>query len=351
MGVSAGTPDKTLHRNADGTAPSTPHRGAQAPGQLGCPQLPTHPQPGTTHHYTHRAVSQTWPHHFDRTAATSYRLPEHFSSEPPYGFYSNLTKPSSFCQSTALLPELPLSAILSLLHAVVVELVDTRDLKSLEGNLARVRVPPTAPAYAKASAGEQKKHMDIPRPKSSQPLPAHAKKVFSGAIFDVYQWEQKMYDGSTTIFEKLKRPDTVIVFAITDDGKILLTKQEQPGKAPFIGAAGGRVDAGEDILTAAKRELLEETGYSAKEYILLDAQQPISKIEWAVYTFIAKGITNVAELNLDAGEKISLYPVSFEELLKIGTEPQFYEKEIQRYFWEAQVDTEKKESLKNLFST
>lgn len=75
-----------------------------------------------------------------------------------------------------------------------------------------------------------------------------------------------------------------------DDGKILLTELEQPGQEPFMGACGGRVDDGENILEAAKRELLEETGYEASEYTLWDAQHPTSKIDWVVYTFAAKGL-------------------------------------------------------------
>ena len=148
--------------------------------------------------------------------------------------------------------------------------------------------------------------MKIDRPKSKQPIPPNAKKVFKGVLFDVYQWEQEMYDGTKATFEKLKRPDTVVVFAVLPDGKILLTEQEQPGKKPFIGATGGRVDEGEDILSAAKRELLEESGYEAEEFILWDSQHPISKMEWIVYTFIAKGLKKVAEMDLDGGEKIKL---------------------------------------------
>ena len=36
-------------------------------------------------------------------------------------------------------------------------------------------------------------------------IPKNATKVFSGKTFDVYQWEQEMFDGSKKIFEKLKR--------------------------------------------------------------------------------------------------------------------------------------------------
>lgn len=190
------------------------------------------------------------------------------------------------------------------------------------------------------------KPMDIPKPKSKQPLPDNAKKVFEGVIFDVYQWEQKMFDGSLETFEKLKRPDTVIVFPIMDDGKILLTKQEQPGKEPFIGAAGGRVDKGEEILDAAKRELLEESGYEASEFILWKSMQPISKIEWSVYVFVARSLKKVADLHLDAGEKIELMPVDFDEFLQVAIQPNFYEQEIYRDVVEAMLDPKKKEELK-----
>ena len=191
---------------------------------------------------------------------------------------------------------------------------------------------------------------NIERPASRQPIPEHAKKVFSGELFDVYQWQQKMYDGSMATFEKLKRPDTVVVYAVLPDGKILLTKQEQPGKNAFIGAAGGRVEAGEDVLAAAKRELLEETGYEAEELLLWDARQPTSKIDWAVYTFIAKGAKKVADMNLDAGEKIELMPVSFDEFLDIASDTHFIEQETMIRVLAARLDPEKLAELRMLFS-
>ncbi|MEK7539386.1 MAG: NUDIX hydrolase [Patescibacteria group bacterium] len=193
--------------------------------------------------------------------------------------------------------------------------------------------------------------MDIQRPASKQPIPDNAKKVFEGALFDVYQWEQEMFDGTKTTFEKLKRPDTVVIFPVLPDGKIILTEQEQPGKKPFIGTTGGRVDKGEDILMAAKRELLEESGYEAEEFILWDAQHPTSKIDWVVYTFIAKGLKKVAGLHLDAGEKIKLLPVTLDKLIDKATNghKNFYEKEVVIKFFEAKLDPKKMEEIKELF--
>lgn len=188
--------------------------------------------------------------------------------------------------------------------------------------------------------------MKIIKPVSKQPLPKSAKRVFKGKIFDVYQWKQKMFDGSYETFEKLKRPDTVIIFPVLNNGNIILTRQEQPGKKPFIGAAGGRVDKKESILDAAQRELLEETGYKADEFIIWKTLQPISKIEWSVYIFIARKLKKVSELNLDVGERIELINVNFDKFLIIASGNNFYEQEVYRDVVEALMDKNKKEKLR-----
>ncbi len=194
--------------------------------------------------------------------------------------------------------------------------------------------------------------MNIERPKSKQPIPENAKKVFKGVIFDVYQWEQEMFDGTKKTFEKLKRPDTVVVFGVLPDGKILLSEQQNPGKEPFIAATGGTVEEGEDILSAAKRELLEESGYEAQEYVLWDAQHPTSKIDWVVYTFVAKGLKKVSETHLDSGEKIKLFTATLDELIEIATgekSEKFGEKEIVNKLFEAKLNPKKMAELKELF--
>jgi ADP-ribose pyrophosphatase len=170
--------------------------------------------------------------------------------------------------------------------------------------------------------------MHIKRPSSKQPIPSHAKKEFTGKMFDVYQWEQELYDGKTATFEKIKREDTVGVIPITTDGKIIIARQEQPGTIPFVGTVGGRVDKGEEPLHAAERELMEETGFEAKEMILWYAIHPFDKIDWAIYLFIAKGCKKVKEQKLDAGEKIDLEFVTFEEFVKITAQHNYRDTEI-----------------------
>ncbi len=96
-------------------------------------------------------------------------------------------------------------------------------------------------------------------PADAKLLPPQAKRVFEGIIFDVYHWQQQLFDGSYTTFEMLKRPDTIQVLAVRDNQLVIL-EEEQPGHPAFYGVPGGRHDQpAESELDAARRELREET--------------------------------------------------------------------------------------------
>lgn len=154
-------------------------------------------------------------------------------------------------------------------------------------------------------------------------VPENAKCVFTGTIFRVYQWEQELFDGTTTTFEMLKRPDTLQVLAIKD-GQLVVLLEQQPsfGKATY-GLPGGRHDVeSETELQAAQRELLEETGMTFKNWRLIRVDQPHSKIEWFVYLYVATEFLRQTDQHLDAGEKIEIKSMDFEgalELAKSGT--------------------------------
>lgn len=170
--------------------------------------------------------------------------------------------------------------------------------------------------------------MQITRPESKQPIPTRAKIVFSGIIFDVYQWEQEMFDGSIETFEKVKRRDTVGVLTVSPDKKIVLLEQEQPGMQPFLGTPGGIIDPGEDVFAAAQRELLEETGLASTDWSLFEAVQPIGKVDWALFTFVARDCRKVRDPHLDSGEKIQLREVSWEQFLQVLLDDSFRDHQL-----------------------
>jgi ADP-ribose pyrophosphatase len=151
-------------------------------------------------------------------------------------------------------------------------------------------------------------------PPDARLVPENAKLVFKGIIHEVYQWEQKMFDGSYQTFEMLKRPDTVKIIAIKDD-KIVILKQLQPDDDKyFYDVPGGRHDDdNEDELQAAKRELLEETGLTFKNWKLLEVRQAHGKIEQFIYTFLATEPESEVAQRLDVGEKIEVKLISLDE--------------------------------------
>ncbi len=156
-------------------------------------------------------------------------------------------------------------------------------------------------------------------------IPPQAKRVFEGIVFDVYQWEQVLLDGkTTTTFEMLKRADSVATIAV-QDGKILVIEDEQPTRPSVLGFPAGRRDPGETALEAAKRELLEETGYRAESWDHYITFEPSHKIDWQLPFFIAKDLHKVQEADPGPGEHITVSWVTFDEFLDIIKDPRFIE--------------------------
>lgn len=189
----------------------------------------------------------------------------------------------------------------------------------------------------------------IDRPKPVQSTSGQETRVFKGEIFDVYQWQQELFDGSYATFERLSRADSAAVFPVRDDGKILLAHQKQPGRQPYISALGGQFNPNEDALSAAKRELLEESGLEARSWSVWYAEQPAAKIDWALYFFIAKGLYKRAEPALDAGERVNVMAVDFDEFVELATHPDFVELSVARRILEARLDPQKMAELRRLF--
>lgn len=157
-------------------------------------------------------------------------------------------------------------------------------------------------------------------PENAILIPPEAERVFQGVIFDVYQWQQELFDGSMATFERIKRADTVLAICIVDD-KILIIEDEQPNRGKTVKFPGGRVDPGDgSIVAAAKREIREETGYEFAQWKLANVVQPENKIEWFVSIYIANNVTQQQLTRGDAGEKIQSALYSFSEVERMVNE-------------------------------
>ena len=156
-------------------------------------------------------------------------------------------------------------------------------------------------------------------PKGARLIPSEADCVFGGEIYKLYQWPQKMPDGSVKTFEMLRRPDTVMVIALDEAGDVLVIDEKQPGGIVRKNHLPvGRVDSSdESVLAAAQRELREETGctFPDSDWGLLDVVQMEKKIEWFTYLLLATGALHRAAQHLDAGEDITVKSAPLAEVL------------------------------------
>lgn len=155
-------------------------------------------------------------------------------------------------------------------------------------------------------------------------IPENAKRVYKGKIFEIYQWEQTLFDGTQGTYEMVKRPNTIQIIATVGD-KILTTREQQPGRpVREFGLYGGRGEEGEEPLATAKRELLEESGLATDDWELWKVYEPVVKMDWKIYIFIARNVRKAGEPHLDAGEKIEQQEISFDEFVEKVTADSFW---------------------------
>ena len=114
----------------------------------------------------------------------------------------------------------------------------------------------------------------------------------------------------------VERPDAAIIFPLTREGEVVLVRQYRPPLERMeLGLPAGLVEEGERPEAAARRELLEETGYSGGEWEPLGslASSPSLKDNWA-YLFLARGVEETSAPDPDEHELVEVIKVPVEEL-------------------------------------
>jgi ADP-ribose pyrophosphatase len=122
-------------------------------------------------------------------------------------------------------------------------------------------------------------------------------------------------DGQETFREYLVHPGAVAIVPILEDGRILLERQFRfPVDCAMIEIPAGKLEAGEDPLLCAQRELKEETGYVAQEWEFLGRIHPvISYSTEFIDIYLAKNLTP-GERFLDEGEFLDVFAASIDEM-------------------------------------
>jgi ADP-ribose pyrophosphatase len=91
--------------------------------------------------------------------------------------------------------------------------------------------------------------------------------AYDGGFLKVRRDRIALPDGAETHREFIRHPGAVVILPLFEDGSVLLERQfRYPLDRVFIEYPAGKIDPGEDPLACAKRELQEETGYTASDW-------------------------------------------------------------------------------------
>ena len=139
---------------------------------------------------------------------------------------------------------------------------------------------------------------------------------FDGKLIKV-TYDVAEVNGKEAWREVVHHPGASAVVAIDEDNRIIMEKQFRYALNDYLlEIPAGKLDAGEDPLVCAKRELEEETGIIASEWISLGtiATSPGFCNE-VIHLYVAKGLSK-GEIHWDEDEYVEVERYTFDELLQ-----------------------------------
>jgi ADP-ribose pyrophosphatase len=148
-----------------------------------------------------------------------------------------------------------------------------------------------------------------------------SREVFKGRFLHAFRDLVTLPDGGEAVREYVVHPGAVMIIPLLQDAqgdwRVVLERQYRyPVGQVMIEFPAGKLDPGESIAACAQRELLEETGYTAKEWARAGLMHPvISYSTEFIDVWFARGLTP-GNQQLDAGEFLDVFSASPEELLQ-----------------------------------
>lgn len=141
-------------------------------------------------------------------------------------------------------------------------------------------------------------------------------KVYTGKLLHVHRDEVRLPDGNTSVREYIRHPGAVVVLPLTDTGELILEHQHRYAlRRDFIEVPAGKIDPGEASLACAQRELLEETGYTARAWYYVTTVYPcIGYADEQLVYYLAKGLEYQGHRR-DADEFLEIFTLPLEQAL------------------------------------
>lgn len=143
--------------------------------------------------------------------------------------------------------------------------------------------------------------------------------IYDGYLLHIKKDKVRLPNGGEAYREWVKHPGAAAVIPYTDQGEVILVRQYRyPIDEVTLEIPAGKLDAaGEDPLECAKRELSEETGYTAQEYkFLTKLATSVGFSDEVIYIYAARGLA-VGQQHTDEDEFINVVKVPLQEAVEM----------------------------------
>lgn len=132
-------------------------------------------------------------------------------------------------------------------------------------------------------------------------------------------------NGDVLDVQLLEYDDEIMVFALTRKQEVVLIRQYRHGvQKPILELPGGSVDEGENPLDAAKRELMEETGYASDTFIQVGLSSPNPAMYTnRIYSFLAMNVERVGKQSVQDAEGVEVLLIPLDEFISMAKRGDF----------------------------
>lgn len=142
--------------------------------------------------------------------------------------------------------------------------------------------------------------------------------IYKGYIISLEKVAVKLPDGRISNRDIVRHPGASMVIPVRDDGKIIMVRQYRKAIEKIsLEMPAGKLDEGEEPLACAKRELEEETGYTAETFThLATTDSAPGFTDEHIHMYLAQGL-KPGKMNLDSDEFIENEAYSIDELINM----------------------------------